>query len=170
MLDQDTLKEIITRIVDVVEPEKIILFGSAARGRAGRHSDIDLLVIKDGGDSLDLMTQIYGRLHGVGAAVDAIVVSLQDVERFRDSHALVIKPALQHGKVVYESPENLALARARFEGVEVEKGLENRIAAADAKVLLRLEDVTVATIPHERLDEGDISEYVPHKQVVADFE
>ena len=103
MLDQDTLKEIITRIVDVVEPEKIILFGSAARGRAGRHNDIDLLVIKDGGDSLDLMTQIYGRLHGVGAAVDAIVVSPEDVERFRDSHALVIKPALRDGTVVYES-------------------------------------------------------------------
>ena len=51
MLDQQTLDEIITRIVDVVEPEKIILFGSAARGGADRHSDVDLLVIKDGGDS-----------------------------------------------------------------------------------------------------------------------
>ena len=103
MLDPETLDDIIARIVEVVEPERIIIFGSAARGGAGRHSDVDLLIIKDGGDSLDLMAQIYGRLHGVGAAVDAIVVSPDDVERFRDSHALVIKPALQHGTVVYES-------------------------------------------------------------------
>ena len=109
MLDQATLNDIIARIVDVVEPERIILFGSAARGDAGRDSDVDLLVIKDGGDPLDLMAQIYSRMFGVGAAVDAIVVSPEDVERFRDSHALVIKPALRHGKVVYESPATLGL-------------------------------------------------------------
>ena len=104
MLDQRILNDIITRIVDVARPEKIVLFGSAARGDDGRHSDVDLLVIKDGGDPLDLMAQIYGRLHGVGAAVDAIVVSPEDVERFKDSHALVIKPAMRHGTVVYEAP------------------------------------------------------------------
>lgn len=103
MLDQDVLDDIIARIVDVVDPEKIIIFGSAARGDADHHSDVDLLVIKEGGDSLDLMARIYSRLHGVGAAVDAIVVSPEDVERFRDSHALVIKPALRDGTVVYES-------------------------------------------------------------------
>ena len=104
MLDQATLNDIIARIVDVVEPERIILFGSAAQGGADRHSDVDLLIIKDGGDPLDFMAQIYSRLFGVGTAVDAIVVSPEDVERFRDSHALVIKPALRHGTVVYESP------------------------------------------------------------------
>ena len=71
---------------------------------SSRYSDLDLLIIKDGADGLDLMARIYTRLHGVGAAVDAIVVSSQDVERFKDSHALVIKPALQEGTVVYESP------------------------------------------------------------------
>ena len=103
MLDQRVLDKIIARIVDVAEPEKIILFGSAARGGMGRNSDVDLLVIKGGVDPLDLMARVYRRLHGVGAAVDAIVVSPEDVERFKDSHALVIKPALQEGKVVYES-------------------------------------------------------------------
>jgi hypothetical protein len=43
MVDQKTLDDIIARIVDVVEPEKIIIFGSTARGSAGRHSDVDLL-------------------------------------------------------------------------------------------------------------------------------
>jgi hypothetical protein len=69
----------------------------------GPNSDVDLLVIKSGTDTLDLMGQIYRNLHGVGAAVDAIVVTPEDVERFKDSHALVIKPALREGRVVYES-------------------------------------------------------------------
>ena len=40
-------------------------------------------------------------LIGVGHAVDVIVVTPEDVERYRDSHALVIAPALREGKVVY---------------------------------------------------------------------
>ena len=103
MIDQKTLDRIVERIVDVAAPEKIILFGSAARGSMGLNSDVDLLIIKDGGDPLDLMKVIYRKLHGVGAAVDAIVVSPQEVERFKNSHALVIKPALREGRVIYES-------------------------------------------------------------------
>jgi len=100
-VDQKILDDIIRRIVEVAHPEKIILFGSAARGDMGPNSDVDLLIIKKGADALDLMGQIYRNLHGAGAAVDAIVVTPEDVERFKDSHALVIKPALREGKVVY---------------------------------------------------------------------
>ena len=103
MLSQNTLDKIVGRIVEVAQPEKIILFGSAARGSMASNSDVDLLIVKDGADSLQLMANIYRELHGVGAAVDAIVVSPADVERYKDSHALVIKPALREGKVVYES-------------------------------------------------------------------
>ena len=49
-----------------------------------RHSDVDLLVVKDGVDPLDAMGWIYGNLYGVGAAVDAIVVSPSSLERYRD--------------------------------------------------------------------------------------
>lgn len=102
-VDQPVLDEIIRRIVEVAEPEKIVLFGSAARGEMGPHSDVDLLIVKAGADALDLMGRIYRRLRGVGAAVDAIVVSPEDVERYRNSHALVIKPALREGRIVYEA-------------------------------------------------------------------
>ena len=103
MLDRKTLDVIVQRIVEVAHPEKIILFGSAARGDMGRNSDVDLLVIREGADALDLMNRIYGNLHGVGAAVDAIVATPEDVERFKDSHALVFKSALREGRVVYGS-------------------------------------------------------------------
>ena len=103
MIEWATLDSIIERIVEVASPERIILFGSAARGDFGRDSDIDLLIVKDGEDTLTLMSRIYGEMQGVGAAVDALVVSSEDVERYKDSHALIIKSALQDGVVVYES-------------------------------------------------------------------
>jgi predicted nucleotidyltransferase len=98
---QETLHEIIQRIVEVAQPEKIILFGSAVREEMGPNSDIDLLVIKSGANRLELTGQIYRHMHGVGEAVDIVVVTPEDVERYRDSHALVIAPALREGKVVY---------------------------------------------------------------------
>ena len=104
-LDPRTLDEIIRRVVEVAQPERIVLFGSAARGEMTRHSDVDLLIVSDRGDALDLMRRIYGHLHGVGVPVDALVVSTADVARYRDSHALIIKPALREGRTVYESPE-----------------------------------------------------------------
>ncbi len=103
-LKQETLDDIIGRIVEAVKPERIILFGSAARGDMGRNSDVDLLVVKEGENAWTVMGRIYENLYGVDAAVDAVVVSPEEVERYKDSHALVIKPALQEGRVVYESP------------------------------------------------------------------
>ncbi len=102
-LDHAVLDEVIRRVVEVAKPEKIILFGSAARGRMGRHSDVDLLVVRSGVDALDLMGDIYLNLRGVGTAVDAIVVSADDVERYRDSYGMVIHEAIRNGRVVYET-------------------------------------------------------------------
>ncbi|MYA22100.1 MAG: nucleotidyltransferase domain-containing protein [Gemmatimonadetes bacterium] len=102
-MDQQILDDIIRRIVEVAQPEKIILFGSAARGEMNRHSDVDLLVVKEGMHRRDMAGRIYENLWGVGAAVDVVVVTPADVERYKDSHALVIKPALREGRVVYEA-------------------------------------------------------------------
>lgn len=102
-LDPKVLDEIVRRIVDVAQPERIILFGSAARGEMDRHSDVDLLVVKDGERSLDVMKAIYRNLGGVGVAVDALVATSDHVERYRDSHALVFKSALREGRIIYEA-------------------------------------------------------------------
>ena len=102
-LKQAILDDIIGRIVEAAQPEKIILFGSAARGDMGRDSDVDLLVVKGGENSWAVMGRIYESLYGVDAAVDAVVVSPEEVERYKDTHALIVKPALQEGRVVYES-------------------------------------------------------------------
>jgi predicted nucleotidyltransferase len=99
-LNEKTLQEIIRRIVAVAQPEKIIPFGSAARGEMGPNSDVDL-VIKSGAHRRKLAEDIYMNLIRVGQAADVVVVTPEDVERYRDSPALIIEPALREGKVVY---------------------------------------------------------------------
>jgi predicted nucleotidyltransferase len=104
ILNEETLQEIICRIVEVAQPEKIILFGSAARGEMGPNSDVDLLVVKSGEfDRHRLVGDIYVNLHGVGQAVDVILVTPEQVDRYRNTHCLIIAPALQEGKEVYHA-------------------------------------------------------------------
>ncbi|MEK7398466.1 MAG: nucleotidyltransferase domain-containing protein [Candidatus Poribacteria bacterium] len=100
----DALKEIIKRVVDVANPERIIMFGSAARGEASTNSDIDLLVIKDGEYDQSLLAgDIYMNLHGIKQAVDVVLVTSEQVERYRNTHCLVIAPALKEGKEIYHA-------------------------------------------------------------------
>ena len=68
-----TLDDIIRRIVEVASRSGLF-FGSAARGDMRRNSDVDLLIIKEGGDA-NLRAQIYEKMYGVRVAVDAILVS-----------------------------------------------------------------------------------------------
>ena len=98
------LDEIVRRVVEVARPERVILFGSAARGEMTRHSDVDLLVIANVENRSALTGRIHRKLRGEHAAVDVVVVTPADVARYGDSHALIIKPALQEGRVVYEAP------------------------------------------------------------------
>jgi len=101
-VSQEKLELIIKRIVEVAPLEKIILFGSAAREEMGPNSEVDLLmVIQEPVHRRDLAGKIYRNLYGVGKAVDVIVVTPEDVERYCGSPALVIAPAWQEGKVVY---------------------------------------------------------------------
>ena len=104
-LTSEKLQEIIRRVVEVANPERIILFGSAARGDMDSNSDVDLLVVKNGEYEYGrLVGDIYMNLHGVGQAVDVVLVTPEQVEKYRDVHCLIIKPALQEGKEVYRAP------------------------------------------------------------------
>ena len=98
---EEILDRIIKRVVKTAHPEKIVLFGSAARGQMGPDSDVDLLVIKSGVHRRKLAREIYKSLIGVAQAVDVVVVTPEDIERFGACPALVIEPALREGRVVY---------------------------------------------------------------------
>lgn len=102
--DPATLEEIVRRIVATAAPERVLLFGSAARGEMGPHSDIDLLVVKDGDFHRGRLTEeIYMSLFGIGTAVDVVVATPEDVRRYRDCHAAVIAPAVREGRVVHSA-------------------------------------------------------------------
>ncbi len=101
VIDAQVLQDIVRRIVDVAEPERIVVFGSAAIGQVGPNSDVDVLVIKRVAHRRRLAAEIYTRLIGVGVAVDVVVVTPEDVERFGDSPVTVIAPALRQGRVIY---------------------------------------------------------------------
>jgi predicted nucleotidyltransferase len=103
-VDPFILEKIVQRIVTCAHPEKIILFGSGARGNMGPDSDIDLLVIKEGEfDAGAITDEIYMNLIGIGQAVDVVVVSAVDAERYRDSPYFIVYPALLEGREVYHA-------------------------------------------------------------------
>ena len=105
MVEQAVIDGIVARVVKAAQPQKVILFGSAARGDMDRHSDLDFLVIiRDDEDRDEVERRIYTGLRGKEVPVDVIVASTSTIARYKNSHALVYKPALREGKVMYESP------------------------------------------------------------------
>lgn len=102
VLTEQTLQEIVHRIVEVAHPQQIILFGSAVKGNIGPHSDVDLLVVVETPVHRRRLAQsIYRNLVGVGFAADVVVVTTEDLHRYRDHPGMVIRPALAEGKVLY---------------------------------------------------------------------
>jgi predicted nucleotidyltransferase len=96
------LRSVVDRVVEVAKPDRIILFGSGARGDAGPDSDLDLLVVKSGVvHRRKLAQQIYRRLVGLEIPVDVVVVTPEDVEAFRGKVGTIIGPALAEGREVY---------------------------------------------------------------------
>ena len=50
-LSRETLNEIMRRVVAVADPERIVLFGSPARGKMNDNSNVGLLILQEGGDA-----------------------------------------------------------------------------------------------------------------------
>lgn len=106
------LDEIIRRIVHVAKPERIVMFGSAARGTMGADSDVDLLVIVRGpAHRRHLAQRIYRHMIGVGQAVDVIVATTEDIERYGESLGLIYRPALEEGVEIYVAAHALPAGR-----------------------------------------------------------
>ena len=101
-LDSLMLADIVRRVVAVAKPDRVVLFGSAARGTMGPNSDVDLLVIKSGRFHRGQLTEaIYRGLRGAGVAVDVVVATAEEIQRYRDDPYLIVASALREGKVVY---------------------------------------------------------------------
>ena len=100
---QKKIDEMVRRIVEGFDPEKIILFGSHATGTAGPDSDVDLLVVMEvSGSKRERAVEIDLALADIVIPKDVIVMTPYQVERYKDVVGTIIYPALREGKVLYE--------------------------------------------------------------------
>ncbi|MEN6425773.1 MAG: nucleotidyltransferase domain-containing protein [Phycisphaerales bacterium] len=96
------------RIVQEVNPERVVLFGSWARGEARDWSDVDLLVVErepfgPNRSRRQEAARIWRCLSEFRVPTDILVYSASEVARWKDSDYHVIAQALREGKVLYES-------------------------------------------------------------------
>jgi len=102
--DERILDDLVRRIAESVQPRRIVLFGSAARGVMGPRSDLDVLVVMpDGVHRRRTAQAIYRSLSRLGVAKDVVVVTQSDVREHGENPSLVLCPALQHGKELYNA-------------------------------------------------------------------
>lgn len=105
------LRGVIDVVVDHIDPRRIILFGSRARGDERPDSDYDLMVVEDDpapelAAPIQRVGEIYvdffDRLHPDCGPVDLLLYSQSQVDRWRGSRGNVIGIAHHEGRVVYE--------------------------------------------------------------------
>lgn len=102
--EQELLGELVKRTVEAVDPLRIILFGSAARGSMGPDSDLDLLiVVRDGVHRRKTAQAVYKSLGGIGFPKDVVVATEKDIRMFGENPSLVIYPALRQGREIYHA-------------------------------------------------------------------
>ena len=96
------ISEMVNRIVENFDPEKIILFGSHARGEAGPDSDVDLLVVMPvQGSKREKQLEIRALLHGIQLAKDIVVSRPEDFDWRKDIVGTIEYPATKEGKALY---------------------------------------------------------------------
>jgi len=102
-VDEELLKDIVQRILTVTQPDKIILFGSYARGDADEYSDLDILIIQPS-DLPRYKRSIPIRLAllGVFPSKDIVVYTPKEVEEWKSVSMSFIATVLKEGKILYE--------------------------------------------------------------------
>ena len=97
------ITQMVSRIAARFNPEKIVLFGSHARGIAGPDSDADLLVIMPVQNNRRRQaTEIDKALLGIDLPADIIVASPADIRKARKKRESIMNEALREGQVLYE--------------------------------------------------------------------
>ncbi|MEO5572075.1 MAG: nucleotidyltransferase domain-containing protein [Bacteroidia bacterium] len=100
--DKKILKNIVSRIVEIANPDRIILFGSRATGKARKDSDYDICVLKK---KIKSRSEFIGKIyHGlnVNAPVDIIATTISHFEESKDKWYYVYHDINKEGQVIYE--------------------------------------------------------------------
>ncbi|HYN21440.1 MAG TPA: nucleotidyltransferase domain-containing protein [Thermoanaerobaculia bacterium] len=92
----------VRRIVSRFRPERIILFGSHARGDAGPDSDVDLLVVMPvEGSRREKAVEIGVALHDIRIPKDILVTTPEAFELRKEIVGTIERPAHRQGRVLY---------------------------------------------------------------------
>ena len=98
------LRKIVDGVLSVADPERIVLFGSRARGEAGPDSDYDVLVVEPrapGAGTARRSGTLRRAIGGVGASIDILLATPDEVEDWRDGIAHVLTVASREGRVLH---------------------------------------------------------------------
>ena len=102
MLSQELIDEIVRRVLTVGQPDKIILFGSAARGDLDPDSDVDLLVLRETiADRYSEAGAIYQAMYSYRYPCDIVLMSTDWFARFKNVAGTVAYPANKEGRLIY---------------------------------------------------------------------
>ena len=108
MYNHDDIMQFVYIVVEVADPDRVILFGSYAYGNPGDSSDIDLLVIKNGkdfsvDDEAELATAVFFRRmqRKINLRYDMFFQTENQAQRVAENGGAFVD-ALQKGRVVYE--------------------------------------------------------------------
>lgn len=104
---ESVIRDMTDAIVQEVQPQQVILFGSRARGDSREHSDADFLVVANESfdperDRFEEMTRLLRLLARFPLDADVLVYSHAEVQDRRTSRNHVIGRALREGRVLYE--------------------------------------------------------------------
>ncbi|MBX7256140.1 MAG: nucleotidyltransferase domain-containing protein [Candidatus Hydrogenedentes bacterium] len=96
------IRQMVQRIVRKFDPERIILFGSHARGNPGPDSDVDLMVVVDvPGSKRERQLEIRMALHDIRVPKDIIVTAPEEFVWRKDIAGTLEEPAAREGIVLY---------------------------------------------------------------------
>lgn len=96
------IQQIINSLVALVNPDKIILFGSRATGKAKKDSDYDVCVLKKNANRKKMLDKIYRTGLQAGAPVDIIVNTPNKFDIQKNKSYYVYYDVAKEGKIIYE--------------------------------------------------------------------
>lgn len=102
-MDEAVLAEIVDRLVRAVDPDRIILFGSRARGDHRQDGDVDLLLIKpSSAPAHRRVVPAYEAMAGLLAPTDILWRTPEEVEEWSQVRSHFLSRAMREGRVLYE--------------------------------------------------------------------
>jgi predicted nucleotidyltransferase len=102
---EQLLHAMIERIEAIARPERVILFGSRARGDARSDSDFDLLVIAESDEPrYRRAAPLYAALADVPVEADVMVYTPAEVDEWRAVPQAFVTTAIREGHILYEKP------------------------------------------------------------------